>query len=30
MDAETLSAIYSIRMGTVPHPHGGMPIVFAH
>jgi ferric hydroxamate transport system ATP-binding protein len=30
MRAETLSAIYGIPMGTVPHPHGGMPISFAH
>lgn len=30
MHAETLSAIYGIPMGTVPHPHGGMPISFAH
>jgi iron complex transport system ATP-binding protein len=28
--AETLSAIYGIPMGTAPHPHGGMPISFAH
>ncbi|MFP6560680.1 ATP-binding cassette domain-containing protein [Paraburkholderia sp. B3] len=30
MRAETLSAIYGIPMGTVPHPDGGMPISFAH
>ncbi|MFM0636289.1 ATP-binding cassette domain-containing protein [Paraburkholderia metrosideri] len=30
MRADTLSAIYGITMGTVPHPHGGMPISFAH
>jgi iron-chelate-transporting ATPase len=30
MRAETLSAIYCITMGTVPHPRGGMPISFAH
>ncbi|CAG9201322.1 iron(III) hydroxamate ABC transporter ATP binding subunit [Paraburkholderia tropica] len=30
MRAETLSAIYGIPMGTVAHPHGGMPISFAH
>jgi len=30
MRAETLSAIYGIAMGTVPHPHGRMPISFAH
>ncbi|MFM0202938.1 hypothetical protein PQR53_24060 [Paraburkholderia fungorum] len=30
MHAETLSAIYGITMGTVPHPRGGMPISFAH
>jgi ferric hydroxamate transport system ATP-binding protein len=30
MHAETLGAIYGIPMGTVPHPHGGSPISFAH
>ncbi|MDE1182635.1 ATP-binding cassette domain-containing protein [Paraburkholderia sp.] len=30
MRADTLSAIYGIPMGTVPHPHGGAPISFAH
>lgn len=30
MRADMLSAIYGIPMGTVAHPHGGMPISFAH
>ncbi|SAL33277.1 ABC transporter-like protein [Caballeronia udeis] len=30
MRGETLGAIYGIPMGTVPHPHGGSPIGFAH
>ena len=30
MRPETLGAIYGIPMGTVPHPHGGSPISFAH
>jgi ferric hydroxamate transport system ATP-binding protein len=30
MRADMLSAIYGIPMGTVAHPHGGMPISFAY
>lgn len=30
MRPEMLGEIYGIPMGTVPHPHGGSPISFAH